>query len=391
MKWDAPLARIRDQRKQGRIPTVVVVRAILVMCLCRLGSLNSLAHTASNSFWRRWLTCGLPSADTMGRVAGFVVLEDIRALIHHIYAILKRKKALPPPAHGLIAAVVDGHEMHASYKRHCAACLERTIQTPWGDRIQYYHRVVSVSLITSDLRFLLDAEPIGRGEDEVATALRLLERVIADYPRAFDVIQGDALYADPRFFNWAIAHGKDALAVLKDDRRGLLQDARSLFETLTAASGWDASTYWQRWDVEGFTTWPQVNAPVRVVASRESRDLCRPGDGQVQTQVSRWCWVTTLSVRQASTGAVVRMGHDRWGIENEGFNELVNQYHADHIYRHEPTAIMVFWLLTQPALNIFTAFFRRNLKPAVRKAVSMLHVARLVMAGLYRPPARAPT
>lgn len=391
MKWEAPLARIKDRRKQGRISTAAVVRAILVMCLCRLGSLNALGQTAGSGFWRRWLGRPLPSPDTLGRVAAMVALGDVRAFMHHLYARLKRNKVLPAPPHGLIAAVVDGHEMHASYKRHCPGCLERTIHTPQGDRIQYYHRLAAVSLITRDLRLLLDAEPILPGEDEVAAALRLLERVIAEYPRAFDVVQGDALYADPRFFNWAIEHGKDALAVLKNERRDLLQDADSLFATLTPVSGWDGSCQWQWWDLEGFTTWPQVKAPVRVVASRETRDIRRQRDGQVQTQVSQWCWVTTLSMRQASTHAVVRMGHDRWGIENEGFNELVNQYYADHVYRHEPTAIMVFWLLTQLSLNVFTAFFRRNLKPAVRKAVSMLHVARLVMAGLYLPRARAPT
>jgi hypothetical protein len=53
--------------------------------------------------------------------------------------------------------------------------------------------------------------------------------------------------------------------------------------------------------------------------------------------------------------------------------------------------MLVFWLLTQLCLNIFTAFFRRNLKPAARVAVSMLHVARLLLAELYLPLARAPT
>jgi hypothetical protein len=85
------------------------------------------------------------------------------------------------------------------------------------------------------------------------------------------------------------------------------------------------------------------------------------------------------------------MGHHRWDIENQGFNELVNQYHADHLYRHDPTAIQVFWLLTQLCLNVFVAFFRRNLKPAVRIAVSMLHVARMILSGLYAPLARSPT
>ena len=63
----------------------------------------------------------------------------------------------------------------------------------------------------------------------VAAALRLLDRVLRAYPRAFDVLLGDALYADSRFFNYALDHGKDALAVLKDERRDLLQEAYALF------------------------------------------------------------------------------------------------------------------------------------------------------------------
>jgi len=70
-------------------------------------------------------------------------------------------------------------------------------------------------LIGRDLSLMLDAEPQRAGEDEVTTALRLLERVLGSYPRAFDVILGDALYADSRVFNWALAHGKDVVAVLK--------------------------------------------------------------------------------------------------------------------------------------------------------------------------------
>ena len=53
--------------------------------------------------------------------------------------------------------------------------------------------------------------------------------------------------------------------------------------------------------------------------------------------------------------------------------------------------MLVFWLLTQLCLNVFVAFFRRNIKPAARNAVGMLHVARLLLAELYPPLVRAPT
>jgi len=49
------------------------------------------------------------------------------------------------------------------------------------------------------VRLLLDHEPQRPGEEEVETALRLLARVIPAYPRAFDVVLADALYAEAPF------------------------------------------------------------------------------------------------------------------------------------------------------------------------------------------------
>jgi len=367
-----------------------VVRAILTMFFCRLGSLNALGQTRSSSWWHHGLGRALASPDTIGRVAGLIALDGVRALGWHIYTGLKRGKALTPPAHGWLAAIVDGHETHASFKRHCPGCLERTIHTQRGDRIQYYHRLVAISLATRNLRVLLDAEPLGPGEDEVAAALRLLDRVVQAYPRAFDLVQGDGLYTDPRFFQWATAHGKYALTVLKDERRDLLQEAQQLFEPMAPVILREENTLRECWDLEGFRTWPQAGVPVRVARSRETHSVRRQLDKQIHAEISEWYWVTTLPTRQASTGTVVQLGHGRWDIENQGFNELVNHWHADHVYRHEPTALLVFWLLAQICLTVFCAFFCRNLKPAAQAAMSRLHVARMVQAELYLSLTRAP-
>jgi hypothetical protein len=45
-----------------------------------------------------------------------------------------------PDHRGIGVAVVDGHESHASYLRHCPGCLERTIHTGKTERTQFYHR-----------------------------------------------------------------------------------------------------------------------------------------------------------------------------------------------------------------------------------------------------------
>ena len=199
------------------------------MFLGRLGSLNALEPSRRSGFWRG-SGHAFPSADTVGRVCAGLCIEDLRDLHHHLYTRLKRIKALEPPAHGLMVAVLDGHESHATFRRRCPGCRQRVIHTGQGDRIQYYHRHVTLQLVGREVSLMLDAEPLRPGEDEIAAALRLLERVLRRYPRAFDVVLGVALYADSRCFNLALDHGKDALAVLKDNRRDRLQDAQGLWD-----------------------------------------------------------------------------------------------------------------------------------------------------------------
>jgi hypothetical protein len=367
---------------------------MVVMFLSRLGSLNALEQSRPSRFWRRWLDAAVPSADTVGRVGNLVPAEDLRSLLHDLYSRLKRMKALTPPAHGLMAAVLDGHESHATFRRCCPACLERTVHPREGDDLQYYHRQVTLQLVGQDLSVILDVEPQKPGEDEVAAALRLLDRALPVYPRAFDVVVVDALYADPRMFNHVLAHGKDIIAVLKANQPGLLEDARGLWEqTVPETFSYEGRAH-TCWDIEGFTSWPQVTQPVRIVRSLEKRSIRRQIDGQVEELSSEWVWVTTLPKDRASTAAVTQLGHSRWTIENQGFNELVNRWYADHVYKHQPHAMLIFWLMAVACLNLFLAFYRRDLKPAARRAASMLQIARMIAAELFGAipagPARAP-
>lgn len=362
------------------------------MILTRLGSLNAVEQTHSSLFWRRFLKKALPSADTLGRVASVMDPEPVREALRDLYARLKRNKALPPPRHGLMALVLDGHESHATENRHCPHCLERTISTLRGEHIQFYHRHVTAMLLGGDFPILLDAEPQRPEEDEIATALRLLERLLKNFPRAFDVVLGDALYTDPRFYNFLLGHGKDVLTVLKNENRNLLTDARALFEVHSPQRFTEGSTTREVWDLQGFTTWPQVQQPVRVVRSRETTTSRRQLDGQLREQEADWMWVTTLSANRASTQAVVDLGHARWSIENQGFNETTNRWAADHIYKHHPTAILIFILLTMLAFNLFYAFYGRNLQPAYRSRHDPQHVSRCLASELYEslPENRAP-
>ena len=291
--------------------------------------------------------------------------------------------------HGIAIAALDGHESHARYLRHCPGCLERTIHTDQTDRTQFYHRQVTLMLLPGarpgcePIRLLLDHEPQRAGEDEVATALRLLKRAIGSYPRAFDLILADALYGTAPFFNFLLAHGKHALVVLKDERRHLYQDAAGLFAGVPAQPGAFRSRQCLWWDFPDLLSWPQVTTPVRVIRSLETHSVRRQFDGQDDIKTSDWMWVTTLPSHVVSTQRAVGFGHQRWDIENHGFNELVNGWHADHIYKHDPNAIECFLPTAFLAFNIFHAFFVLNLKPQIRKGRTQVFWSRFMAGEIY--------
>ena len=236
------------------------------------------------------------------------------------------------------------------------------------------------------IRLLLDHEPQRAGEDEVTTALRLLVGVIGSYPRAFDLVLADALdhrrsctgrvildkvtstpsplVTTAPFFNFLLSHDKHALTVLKDDRRHLYQDAAALLAGVPSKAGFyrNRPCLWR--DFPDLLTWPRVNIPVRVIRSLETYSVKRQLDGKDELKTSDWIRVTPLPLQPVSTERVAGFGHQRWDIENHGFNELVHGWHADHI---EPNAVECFLLIAFLACNIFHAFFVLNLKPEIRK------------------------
>jgi hypothetical protein len=366
-----------------------VAKAAMILFWARMGSLNALEMSGESRFWKRWLGHPMPSAETMGDVHAKMDAPALREAIHQVYSCLKRNKALPGN-HGISLAIVDGHESHASYLRHCSGCLKRTIHFETGDRTQYYHRQVTLLLVPGappgrpPLRMLLDHEPQLPGEDEVATAVRLLERVLERYPRAFDLVLADALYAQARFFNFCLQHRKHVLVVLKDERRNLYQDAAGMFLSVPPTKGTFGSRDCLWWDFPDLVSWPEVKVPVRVIRSLETYSVRRQLTKKDELQSSDWVWVTTLPQAQASVGRAVGFGHQRWDIENHGFNELVQGWHADHVLKHDAAAIECFLLMVFLAFILFHAFLYLNLKPQLRKGKSKDFWARVMAAEIYK-------
>jgi len=240
----------------------------------------------------------------------------------------------------------------------------------------------------------VDCELVLPGEDEVAAALRLLTRVLDEHPRCFDVLSADALYLRASTFALLDARGKYLVATLKENNADLLRDAEGLCASQAPVVERLPNKLLERWDIEGFSTDWYKN-PLRVVRSQETSQVRKriAGKWVYEENVTNWWWATTLPKALAPTARVaVQYGHGRWQIENEGFNELSNQWHADHYFHHHPVAITALWLILFAAHALFHSFWTGNLKSPAHRALSKIHLARELAADLILDDLReAPT
>ncbi|MCF6285191.1 MAG: hypothetical protein L3K26_08370, partial [Candidatus Hydrogenedentes bacterium] len=320
------LREVKDGRLKPRIPAGRAALGYLMLMLARLGSLNALEQRKAPPLWARWLGGPLPSADVMGNVATTLQLGQLRALTRQQHRRLKRNKGFGRGRNGFRYLILDGHEGVSSYRRTWKECLARVVHFAKGDRTQYYFRYVGGYLTNGKQRLMLDAERQLAGEDEIACAVRLLNRLLKEYPRAFDVVCGDALYMNPSLWKLVRKHKKHLIAVLKNENRDLLVDSRGLFEKANPITFTEKKVCYSCWDLDGFTTWPQCGEAARVVRSMETRIIKRQIDGEEEVCSSEWFWVTSLPPFLAPTQTIVQAGHGRWALENEGFHELGNQW-----------------------------------------------------------------
>ena len=184
-------------------------------------------------------------------------------------------------------------------------------------------------------------------------------------PKAFEVVAGDALYLAGPVFNLLASHNKYTAAVLKDERRNLFEEATTLSKLKEPIEYADQGTSYKVWEHKVLGMWDSYNHPVRVIKSDETKTV-RHHLGSLEKwesveEKAGWIWVTNLPAI-FSLKNTVSICHSRWQIENKCFNELVNTWNADHIYRHSDNAIQAFILFLFIAINIFNIFFARSIK-----------------------------
>jgi hypothetical protein len=362
------LSAIGNHRSQPKIPTRSVTATLFLGALLRVGSFLQLQAESARPGWQRLV--GWPrsiSDDALVYALERYRLEDLRQTLAAINQTLKRNKALEPAKiNGLLVVAIDGNEQFHSRSRCCEACCQRTLELKDKDGqvrqvTEYYHRQVYAQLHGPHLSILLDLEPIRPGEDEAAAALRLLGRMRRTYgPRFFDVVTVDAWYAKEPFLRAVRKLGWPVVAVLKQERYEIYQEATGLSRQQRPTALRVEGREVKLWDLRALS-FGDSNSMRVVLAQERWEQKKRVGTKTLRETVqSHWRWLTDDQLNAYGPEVIWRIGHQRWGVENHAFNELTQHYHLSHCPHHEPVAIVAWLLFLVLGLTIFEVFVRLN-------------------------------
>jgi hypothetical protein len=371
------------------------------------------------------------SDDTIGYGLDHLNVETVQKGWYMLAKQAKRNGMLRnSPFHDYIVGVFDGIETYSSYSehRHCDRCLSRVVETNSGKKIQYYHRVVVLTLVGYDFPIPIGLEMMKKGEDEVNCALRLLKRIVENLGvRFLDIVIGDALYCTPKFFDECKKLGIHAGAVLKDNQENLLESAKSQKKVTSPLIDMETDEEKLKlWDF-GEVFWDTADQDVRVIwAGREvwekervekkgkkkkkkkkkkgkksekgeKGEMGEMGEmGKKEKKMGKekekekekdemnksqslhlqWHWVKKKNVFAFSkeidhlpSEVVYSIGRHRWDIDANIFMDMVKHWHLKHKTLHFENAYENMLSIRLIAYFVFMFFFYRHINSRRKKKI----------------------
>lgn len=226
----------------------------------------------------------------------------------------------------------------------------------------------------------------------------------------------DSLYPQAPLLRLTQEMGWDVVISLKQRRRDLYQDAMGLFQSRDADLQFEQAEaechrrvqLWHAADLPFSEDYP---LPMRVVRCQEqvTRPRIRGGQPYTETTPQQWCWISTLD--QSFPARVIwYLGHLRWKNENNGWNDLSQNFALKHGFLHAckhrpkaPTAegklepvtnrgLAAVVLILCLAFTLFSAFVRLHSKLFRCHSLAVAEVARQLRRSLWKslPPIRSP-
>jgi hypothetical protein len=382
--WFPRIASLPDGRCYGDHAAQKIWDAVFLGSACQLGSLHRIESECRQGALRHRI--GAVSEDTMGYVRERQSTDAIFALGCDIARQLKRNQVFASTwSRGLVVGAVDGIEICNSFARCCPHCLERSVKYKVGgreqDRIQYYHRISVVSVVSGAFPVPLGIRFQGQGEDEVACSLALLEDLVQGLGRRFlDVLVADALYLRTPFVQKIEALGLDWVINLKANQPELLAEAERISATQTphvpCAQQEEGLQLWHLPQLD----WAVAERAVNVVKtvrqqSRNHQQVEHLESGYqhilraVASEPSTNFYASNLQLGFIPPFFIHRLGRSRWDIDARLFQMLSREGALKQPSLHQgySKALVVLTMIRVLAFALAQVFYQRQVRSHFRR------------------------
>lgn len=316
------------------------------------------------------------SDDTVGYALQRQSPQPVFALGCEIARRLKRNGVLCSDwSRGLVVAAVDGIEICSSFARCCDACMHREVQHKVRGEmrtdLQYYHRLVAVTVVGTPFPIPLGVRFQKDGEAEVPCALALLQDLVGQLGRRFvDILVGDAIYLQAPFVQEVECLGLDWAFTLKENQPDLLREAECFTAGPPAAIESERDRELRLWHLPQ-VDWPVADRLVRVVKTERidhKREVTVSRDGahrkKTKTEVTEEStnfYATNFELGSIPPLFVYQLGRSRWRIDTEVFQTLTTDCHLKHPAVHQSTALVVLTMIRLLAYTLSLVFYHRQI------------------------------
>jgi hypothetical protein len=377
---------LKDKRKNTRIQTKAVVFSLIIGFMISIRSFNKLDDYLENGDFKKLVPKRM-KLPRIGTIRDSLKTIEIDGLVRIHDEILKKSKENKLYRNGTIdglkVVAIDGVELFSSKKKSCRNCLIRKI----NNVPHYYHKSVLAGYVGTDPHIVLGQEmlkpkkdsSIYKGDGELTASKRLIKTLREKHNHFADVIVYDAIACNAPWINFIKKYNMEAVVRVKDNRLNIVKDALGVFKTREADEVWDIKD--KKNKVTRVYAWSEnidmkgVNDGIRFVKFKEIVIDVRTGEITKESEI----WIITTA-KNMSLETLRKIIHARWGIENNIFRQLKNQWHMEHCYIHDENGLEATLMFMIISFNLMQLFFFRRLKNfRMRKLLQVEVIERIIM------------
>ena len=283
----------------------------------------------------------IPDWQTIQDVIEELDYNEIDNIRKYIFKALLRSKMFDKFRYNkCIQLIVDATGLTALDYNLNGNCLTKTRD----GKIKYYKYVLEAKVIFGNMVISIDSEWIENNklntekekqDCEINAFKRMQARIKKNYPKLIFIVTGDALYATTPMINICKNNGWHYIFNLKKNR---LKNIYEEFE--------DNINY------ENETTKENYYLSSNIVFKENKLNVFRYVEKKGKKTII-FNYISDLKITNSNIEEIVRMGRQRWKIENEGFNEQKNgTYNITHLCSRFENALKNHYLFIQIAHTI---------------------------------------